>query len=226
MLQLLKTPLEEACISFEMLAYLHAIDPRVFKHLSVTATKKEGGQFIFDAKRTPHADIAFACRASASLPIVFDPVRVVYQGETLTLFDGGLIDNIPVALVEEKKGKSPDKVNEKTLVLVFEKLHAGPSIFHRENPNVPYTASLRARVLKDQVLPRVAGFSLPTPYTELRSELFNKIKHHYRHIISFQVDLETRDFHKASKNPKKYSRIGKEAARRFLADRAAFHLLR
>ncbi len=221
MKQLLEAPLEEACISFRMLAYLHIIYPSAFKDLSVTATKKEGGQFIFDAQRTPDTDVALACRASASLPIVFDPVQMVYQGETLTLFDGGLIDNIPVALVEEKKGKPAERVSDKTLVFVFEKQSDFPSVFHPENPNAPYRANFQTRLLRDEVIPRVAGFTLPTSYTVLRSELLNKIKNQYRHVISFRVDLKTRDFHKASKHPKKYSRIGKEAVRNFLAQRAA-----
>jgi predicted acylesterase/phospholipase RssA len=217
MLHLLKTPLEEAYISFEMLAYLHEIDPRHFKLLSVTSTKKEGGQFIFDALLTPQADIAFACRASASLPIIFDPVRIVHDGEELTLFDGGLIDNVPVALVEQKKGKSAEQVNAKTLVFVFEKLRDAPSVFPLENLTTSHNAGFRSRLVKNELVPRLAGYTLPAPYTVLRSELLQKIKEQYRHVISFPVDLVTRDFHKASKNPKKYSRIGKKAVRNFLA---------
>lgn len=220
MLQLLKTPLEEACISFEMLAYLHEIDPHVFKLLSVTAMKKEGGQFIFDAQRTPHADLAFACRASSSLPIVFDPVRFVDRGEELTLFDGGLFDNTPVALIEEKKGGLAEGDNSETLVFIFEKLRKRPSLFSSQNLEPSYTASLQSRLLKNEVIPRLAGFTLPAHHTVLWSKLLRKIKKKYQHIVSFQVDLGTLDFHKASKNPKKYSRIGKEAVRSFLAKSA------
>lgn len=79
-------------ILFKDLALLHIIEPTKFKDLVVTATNKTTGELtIFDARNTPDVEIAIACRASASIPVVFEPVEI----NGVKYVDGGYRDNVP-----------------------------------------------------------------------------------------------------------------------------------
>jgi NTE family protein len=53
--------------------------------------------YIFSSDKTPEARVAWAARASASIPLVYTPVTV---GSAL-LMDGGMEDNIPGDLLTE-----------------------------------------------------------------------------------------------------------------------------
>lgn len=79
-------------IYFKDLALLRKYDPKQYKDLVVTAVEKDTGELtIFSSVDTPNIEIALACRASASIPLVFEPVEI--DGKTYV--DGGYIDNIP-----------------------------------------------------------------------------------------------------------------------------------
>lgn len=79
-------------VYFRDLDIMHLIDPIKFKDLVITAVEKETGELtIFDARKTPYVEIALAARASASIPIVFEPVEI--DGKKYV--DGGYRDNIP-----------------------------------------------------------------------------------------------------------------------------------
>ena len=84
----------EGKILFKDLAMLRVIAPDTFKDLVVTATRKDTGDLeIFDSRNTPDVEIALACRASASIPIVFEPVTI--NGKQYV--DGGYRDNLPLS---------------------------------------------------------------------------------------------------------------------------------
>ncbi len=117
-------------VYFRDLDIMHLIDPVKFKDLVITVTNKETGELtIFDARKTPYVEIALACRASASIPIVFEPVEI----DGVQYVDGGYRDNIPMDHFEEAGDKSieaedisdsPDKVKAaqkqgRTLSLAF-----------------------------------------------------------------------------------------------------------
>ena len=90
-------------ILFKDLALLRILAPETFKDLVVTATRRDTGDLeIFDTRNTPDVEIALACRASASIPIVFEPVKI--NGREYV--DGGYRDNIP--LTHFNKGKTTD----------------------------------------------------------------------------------------------------------------------
>ena len=90
--ELNKRAQETGTIYFKDLDLLHLIDPIKFKDLVVTATNRGTGELtIFDARKTPDVEIALACRASASIPIVFEPVKI----NGVEYVDGGYRDNLP-----------------------------------------------------------------------------------------------------------------------------------
>jgi|GEM_PF-5397119 predicted acylesterase/phospholipase RssA len=210
----LKCPLEESKITFQMLSYLNRIDSKCFKNLTVTSTKKEGGQFIFSTETTPDADIAIAVRASASIPVVFKPVTIQTEEGPVTLFDGGMIDNVPVALVEQKVNNAPDQ----TLVIVFEEELKGDeiSLFHESSERAPYVPGIKDWLMRDVVPSMATGLRLETPNVQTKANVLNHVKEHYTYILSFSVDLKTVQFKQGAENPGKYTQIGKQTTKEFL----------
>lgn len=67
-------------------------------------------RFVFSRETTPHTPVALALRASMAIPAVFSPVEMVdpVTGRTVTLVDGGLIENMPL-------GHGPDGLPEVAL---------------------------------------------------------------------------------------------------------------
>lgn len=108
-------------ITFKDLDLLCLLNPDQFKALVITATRKDNGELIiFNAEHSPDVEIADACRASSSIPIVFKPFAI----NGVEYVDGGYRDNIPLRYFggEEVKrdpgldiediSKDPDKINE------------------------------------------------------------------------------------------------------------------
>nr|WP_253307613.1 patatin-like phospholipase family protein [Rickettsia endosymbiont of Ceutorhynchus assimilis] len=79
-------------IYFKDITLLRQYDPVQYKDLVVTAVQKDTGELtIFNSFDTPNVEIALACRASASIPLVFEPVEI----DDKLYVDGGYRDNIP-----------------------------------------------------------------------------------------------------------------------------------
>ena len=99
----------EGKILFKDLAMLRVIAPDTFKDLVVTATRKDTGDLeIFDSRNTPNVEIALACRASASIPIVFDPVTI--NGKQYV--DGGYRDNLPLNHFNKENANGPKDISD------------------------------------------------------------------------------------------------------------------
>lgn len=93
---------ENGKIYFKDIALLRKYDPVQYKDLVITATQQETSELtIFSSFDTPNVEIALACRASASIPIVFEPVEI--DGKKYV--DGGYRDNIPTKYF---KGNEPE----------------------------------------------------------------------------------------------------------------------
>ncbi|HJD60215.1 MAG TPA: patatin-like phospholipase family protein [Rickettsia endosymbiont of Omalisus fontisbellaquei] len=93
---------ENGKIYFKDIALLRKYDPVQYKDLVITATQQETSELtIFSSVDTPDVEIALACRASASIPIVFEPVEI--DGKKYV--DGGYRDNIPTKYF---KGNEPE----------------------------------------------------------------------------------------------------------------------
>jgi len=85
------------------------VDPIKFKDLVITATNRETGELtIFDARKTPDIEIALACRASASIPLVFEPVTI----NGVQYVDGGYRDNIPLSHFQGGKQQQDDEIRD------------------------------------------------------------------------------------------------------------------
>ena len=105
--------------TFANLAMLRTTWPNRFKTLTVTAvTEKSGVLKIFNEMDTPHVEIALACRASGSIPVILKPVNI----DGVTYVDGGVYDNIPSEYFDKDetthkyiKNQAPDK----TLLFAF-----------------------------------------------------------------------------------------------------------
>lgn len=87
-------------VTFEDIAFLHAIAPDKFKSLRITAydlAKKD--HVIFDEHIAPNLPVAYAARASMAHPLI--ATGVSFQGNTWsgtghTFSDGGISSNMPV----------------------------------------------------------------------------------------------------------------------------------
>jgi NTE family protein len=108
--------------TFRDLSILNKNFPDVFKKLTITAVTFPTGELqVFNSDLTPDVEIALACRASASIPVVLKPVEIEIDGEMRTFVDGGLFDNLPTDYFDfDSEGNAirNTKPNE-TLVLAF-----------------------------------------------------------------------------------------------------------
>ncbi|WP_342225563.1 patatin-like phospholipase family protein [Rickettsia endosymbiont of Urophora cardui] len=87
-------------IYFRDLALLRKYDPTNYKDLVVTAVEKDVGVLtIFSSLDTPDVEVALACRASASIPLVFEPVEI--NGKKYV--DGGYLDNVPTKYFKDNE---------------------------------------------------------------------------------------------------------------------------
>ena len=100
---------ENDTVTFQDLNLLHVVDPIKFKDLVITATNRETGELtIFDARKTPDIEIALACRASASIPLVFEPVTI----NGVQYVDGGYRDNIPLSHFQGGEQQQDDEIRD------------------------------------------------------------------------------------------------------------------
>ena len=91
---------QDGKITFADLARLSALFPGHFKKLYVNAVEinkgpHDGKSFVFSAETTPDVGVAQAVLASASIPYVIEPAKVVIKGQTRTFIDGAAHRNLP-----------------------------------------------------------------------------------------------------------------------------------
>lgn len=80
-----------------------------FKDLVMTATRRDNGELtIFSPDTTPDVEIALAARASASIPLVFEPVTI----NGVQYVDGGYRDNTPTAHFKKDTDAAEDITND------------------------------------------------------------------------------------------------------------------
>lgn len=87
---------DNPCFTFSDLDLLTTLFPHHFKQLLVTAIHfPDGEPQVFNAQNTPEVEVALACRASASIPVILEPVAININGVDQIFMDGGLYDNLP-----------------------------------------------------------------------------------------------------------------------------------
>ncbi len=110
--------------TFGDLAVLHKYFPQRFKKLIIPAVGHPSGELqIFNEELTPNVEIALACRASASIPIIFEPIQINVNGELRSFVDGGMYDNLPTEYFDSNPDGTffPNTKPAQTLVLAFAK---------------------------------------------------------------------------------------------------------
>jgi predicted acylesterase/phospholipase RssA len=90
-------------ITFQDLDLLHRYFPEQFKELVIIATQENNGQTKrFDARHTPHVEIAKAAHASAAIPIALKSVII----DGIAYIDGGVKDNTPTGYYESESDEN------------------------------------------------------------------------------------------------------------------------
>ncbi len=108
--------------TFGDLAILNRLFPAKFKQLVIPAVKFPNGELqIFNKDLTADVEIALACRASASIPVILEPVEIEVGGIKQKYVDGGLYDNLPTDYfdMDETGGFVKNQHPEQTLVFAF-----------------------------------------------------------------------------------------------------------
>ena len=93
---LIKLQGEQPRFTFGDLAILNQHFSDKFKQLIIPAVTFPNGDIqIFNAERTPDVEIALACRASASIPVILEPVEIEIGSKKQKFVDAGFYDNFP-----------------------------------------------------------------------------------------------------------------------------------
>lgn len=107
--------------TFGDLTILNRLFPTKFKLLVIPAVKFPHGEIQIFNEDTPDVEIALACRASASLPVILKPVEIEVDGKKQKFVDGGLYDNLPTDYFDKDSNGlfTKNKHPEQTLVFAF-----------------------------------------------------------------------------------------------------------
>lgn len=197
-------------VYFKDIALLRKYDPVTYKELVITATQKDTGELtIFNSIDTPNIEIALACRASASIPVVFEPVKI--NGKTYV--DGGYLDNIPTKYFQDneqevdiKELKSAEEVEVekeqgRTLAMAFGsgmKADANIAIYSAKKFESPsQIIKFLVNIIFKELLAQVGGNfkytdTLKKTKEELRENALNTI------VLDTQ-GIDTLDFNDAQK---------------------------
>lgn len=205
---------EAESFSFADLAKLNTLFPDKFKQFVTLAVEIEkGGVQVFNCEDTPEVDVALACRASASLPVILKPAEIVMDGKVRKFADGGLVDNFPDYFDKNAEGWIiKNQKPTETLVMGFNE-----GVDTKKNPffQVQYGKPHFKRKAKDKFYRptrfdkfcrnKVPGFfrlKFPFKNTERKNKGFEKINKEYppHNTIGLSVyNIGTTSFTKAEK---------------------------
>lgn len=211
--------------TFADLASLHRKWPRVFKKFTTLAVEHPSGvPQVFSSDQTPHVEIALACRASSSLPVILQPVpvSVEYDGAPVRYFvDAGLYDNIPTDYFDKPDDNYlPNTMKDQTLVFAFgedgidhinpvhEALYGSRIDEARQDDSLKprlYHARMLDQLTCDTFVTHAGAFQADYKNTEQAEIGFHNLRSNYPlRTIELNVHfLKSTDFDKATK----YSRI-------------------
>jgi predicted acylesterase/phospholipase RssA len=208
---------EVKSFSFRDLEKLRKLFPETFKSFSTLAVDADdinGAIQLFNAKDTPDVDIALACRASASIPIILQAVGIEINGEIRKFIDGGLVNNFPDYFEGKKDG---NQKKEETFVIGFSEgsdtennaLHQAVhgSIFQKNTLNgTPverkdfYYPSILEKFKRNTLL-KLFGYRFPYKNTAQKNAGYKNISEKYStRTIGLGVNITTTDFATAQKH--------------------------
>lgn len=148
--------------------------PQQFKQLIVPAARfPEGTLQIFNRELTPDVEIALACRASSSIPVLLKPVDIYINGKKQTFVDGGLFDNLPSDYFDSATSSlfSKNVKPFQTLVLAF-------GDHTKDNENRIHKALYTSRwdeVISDALLEKIVEMAI----------------HHAKHVYALPSELNS-----------------------------------
>lgn len=120
---LAKTRDPSSAITFRDLARLSQKWPAQFKQFTtISVEHPSGNPQIFNIELTPDVEIALACRASCSIPVILEPVSIDFHDgkPPRTFVDGGVYDNLPTDYFDFEDGAPvPNTMKDQTLVFAF-----------------------------------------------------------------------------------------------------------
>ena len=188
-------------VRFNDLAILNRYFPKQFKPLTVNAVEYPHGELkIFNAEQTPDVDVAEACRASASVPILLEPK--VIDGKAY--LDGSVFDNIPTDYFA-------DKNKQQTLVFAFgtgndPQRNIIHQALHGSGVNEAHSARLsqpdRLDYFISNYLPKLLiGLKTPYHYTDRNEDVYQRLRRDYplRTVMLQSQNMEAFDFEQSKR---------------------------
>jgi len=144
--------------------------------ITIMATDIEGGcGSEFSDKQTPHIRLADACRASASVPFVYSPKRMLGRA----FVDGGMVCNIPTdKLIDDHVPRVGIQVDDgssrgdASTLLGFIKQCIGTLLAANENNLVAWATETGASIIPVKAAPY--GFLDPNLPRSAKEDLFNR----------------------------------------------------
>lgn len=184
LLEKLNSP--EPKITFEDLGFLHKIDPIKFKHLAVSAVERNTGKLkMFSSIDTPNIEIAEACLASMSIPILIAPKKI----DGIEYVDGAYYDALPTEYFENKRQVLKSKAKEerhkadvRTLIFAFgegenAKLNIDVALYSSKERI--YEPGFFERLLRDYIIPFFAKIHGEYRNTDRKEEVYQKLRRRY-----------------------------------------------
>ncbi len=215
---LLKLEQESPIITFADLALLNELAPEHFKQLIITAVEFPSGKpCIFNSSLTPDVEIALACRASASIPIILAPVAISINGVMQQFVDGGLYNNVPTEYFDHNlDGSFSNTKPEQTLVLAFgegvnnKNNHVFQALYGPRWDEIMDDKSLRPILYKPGAIEQfsrntlvhaLGGINAPYKNTEQKEAGFQKLRSEYAlRTVELRVgEIKTTSFDQAIK---------------------------
>ena len=209
----------EPVITFSDLALLNELFPTQFKKLVLNAVDFHTGETqIFDAQKTPEVEIARSCRASASLPIILEPVTIIINGKVRVLVDGGLSDNLPTDYfddeVKAESAATKNSIPAQTLVFAF-----GEGLDNTKNPvfkalygtnQTIYQPSRFESFKRDYLVKSLGKVKTPYKNTAQKEIGYQKLRADYAlRTVELRVgNLTTQDFNKARQTARVMAALG------------------
>lgn len=212
-----KLDTDSPVFTFRDLAILNQIAPKGFKKLTMIGAIAPHCELqIFNDHLTPDVEVALACRASSSIPGIFEPVTIQIGSEKKTIIDGGVFDNLPTQYFETDGSDECTLKNMKAQTLVFAfgegVRHDNTAVFHAIHGNRPrpFEASYRERFERNVLASRLGEITPGYDLVARKEEGFNKLREEFalRTVELHVSTISTRDFALASQKSREMSAMG------------------
>lgn len=195
---------DEPIITFGDLNILHQYFPSIFKKLLLPGVERKTGNIhIFNYINTPEVEIARACRASASIPVLLQPVSIEIQGKLIEFVDGAYYDDLPTDYFDvDEEGELSNNHPNKTLVFAFseglnnEKNKIFQALYGRTSFDSDWIDYLKNNV----ILNFFADLKSSYKHTDQKEIGLKKLREKYPlRTVELRIgDIEPTDFHKVN----------------------------